>query len=324
MAKEQGKEEFETLDESFQGDDEKKSPEAAETATATTEPEKPEEPEEKPEEAPEPEPSEEEKPWEKLGLKRFDGMTQEQIAADILQIERDVAWRKSVVDRQGEELGALRTFKKDKETPEEKPQEEAPLEMPEMTEGEVLDFTQIYQTNPIKAVLKYGGDYIKNMITTQIKDSLPENIKSAVETSMGEQQDSLAYTNFLQRHEDLTTEQDSMMRVLDKEEYLGGQSRPYEDLYQLTVLCNPGSTPDPLYQPTYDLMKQHRTMSLKQAKMFAKQQTLTGETDKTRENLKKDVESIDAVNTTSTRKKVSNKVKDYKTVDEAFDDDTED
>lgn len=264
------------------------------------------------------------KTWKDLDLEDFEGKSQEEIARIIVQERRESEHSRKVYGEQGEELGALRKFKTDTEVEKAKPKEEKEPDlldtMPEMTEGEILDFNAIYEKNPVKAMLKYGGATIKQMIASQLKESLAGKVEGAVGETIAEQKDSIAYSNFLSKHDDVETFL-PLMHTLDSEKHLGLQNRPYEELYELAKLGphTQGVIVNPLYQPIYSLMAEHPTFTFKKALKFTKQGM--GAEEKAVEKkaeVKKTIDKIDSVNTASKGTPKSQGTKEIVTIDDEF------
>lgn len=339
MAKQETKdkeqESFQTLDNAFQGTDEQESTEAAETATTetlkaeeeaatTTETEVVETADadtaKVKETAEESEAETKEQLWSELGLERYDGMTKEQIAKDIL-------WLRRISNRQAQEVGKLRKLKVEHSAVEKAEKEVAekvdPLDLiSDLTPTQLADFNELYEQNPTRAILKYGGDYIKTMVADGIKNVLGTDVKKVVEESLSQKEEDLAYKLFKQNHPDDAEEQLPMMEVLDSPEHLGGQHRDYEELFQLSKLA---ANKDPIYGAVYGIIKKHPTVSLDEAKIFAKQQS-TSKTNAAarRQTIKQEVGAIDTVNTATTKNKVAAKVKQFNTIDQAFESSSED
>lgn len=264
------------------------------------------------------------KSWKDFGLEGFEGKSEEEIARIIVQERREDEHRRKVYGELSNEVGELRKFKTEAETKAARPKEEKEPDlldvMPEMTEGQILDFNAIYEKNPVKAMLKYGGDTIKQMIASQLKESLAGKVEGAVGETIAEQKDTIAYSNFLSKHDDVETFL-PLMQTLDGERYLGLQNRSYEELYELAKLGphTKGTVIDPLYNPVYQLMAKHPTLSFKEALAFAKQGAGAEEkAAEKHEQVKKIINKIDSVNTASKGTPKSQGTKEVVTIDEEF------
>lgn len=249
------------------------------------------------------------KSWKDLGLVGFEGKTDEEIAKAILEEraragseQRDHDFRRRVFGEQADELGELRKFKKEHEEKAAQSAKTDPLDLlPDMTDGEIVDFNKIYETNPVKAVLKYASPHLKKIISEQINSALTEQIGEAIGESMAAERTNLEFNDFRSKNEDAETYW-PFMRTLDDERYLGKQSRPFSELYELAKLgpYAEGTVVNPLYEPTYLLMAKYPNMTFKEAHSFAKQQASSPEAaEKKRAALEKDITKIDSVNTAS-------------------------
>lgn len=105
------------------------------------------------------------------------------------------------------------------------------------------------------------------------------------------------------------------MKVLDTEEHLGLQGRPYEELCGLTKLAKANNS---AYQTVYKMMKSHPTMNFAEAKKLVGDKLLSSNPNK-RNDLEEDVKDIDKTNTISTRAGDSKEIKVYGSVQESFD-----
>lgn len=105
----------------------------------------------------------EEPSFAELGLPSFEGKSRKEVAQMITDLQSDVSKGNERYGTVANELGKLRKLA---EKPAEKPEEKKVdliEEMPEMTAGEVADFNELYDKNPVKAVLKYGGPALNSL-----------------------------------------------------------------------------------------------------------------------------------------------------------------
>lgn len=260
-----------------------------------------------------------EKTWKDFGVDDFEGKTNEEIAAIVRRDRDDSSFRRRVYGEQADELGALRTFKTETEAKAKAAAEEKKPDlleqMPDMTDGEVLDFNKIYEGHPVKAILKYARPVIEQLVNQQLQGAIQGGVKSTITESIGEQQDSLEYAGFLQRHEDAETYLPAM-KVLDRPEHLGGQARSYEELLSLAKLSRDKS---PLYAPVYQLMAKHPTVSFKEAEQLAKQQLGSkGAAEAKRKEVQQELDNIDAVNSSTTASAKSQTTGEIVTIDNEF------
>lgn len=327
MAKKGTEEEsFTTLDNAFQGVEEELADETGKTVeTEVKETEQPEtEPETTETEVTKPEVTETEtetetkaeadaktaeKTWADLGHERFDGMSRGQIA-------REIDWRNRQYGEQANELGRLRKEVEELKTPEKKPEaSEVPVRRG-MTQDEVTEFNEMYERDPVGAMLKFGADDFKQMVSESVKEAMGGDFQEMVGSRVAGASEAIAYENFLTSHND-AEEYVPLMQQLDGAEYLGEQGRNYNELYELARL---GKSQDLLYPTTYRYMKLHPTFSFAEAKRFAElEQRNPKASGKKREAIKKTVAKLDTVNTTSTKKSASANSDIPKSVDAAFD-----
>lgn len=259
-----------------------------------------------------------EKTWKDFGVDDFEGKSNEEIA-EIVKIGReDIAFRRRILAEQADELGELRKFRTESEAKVKPAEEEKPDildSMPEMTEGEILDFNKIYESHPVKAILKYGRPVIEQLVNQRVQDAIKGGVKSTITESIDGQRDSLDYANFLSRHEDAET-YEPPMKMLDRPEHLGEQHRPYEELFGLAKL---GVDKDPLYTPVYQLMSKYSNMTFKEAQQFAKQQMGSKEAAQVkRQKIQQDIDKIDAVNSSTTASAKSKTTGEIVTIDDEF------
>ena len=264
----------------------------------------------------------EEKTWKDLGLGDFEGKSTEEIAKIVLQEQKESDFRNKLYGEQANELGKLRKFKTDQTTADKAADEKAKTkekvniidQLPDdMTEGEIVDFNKIYETNPVKAVLKYGDGTIRQMIAEEFT-SRQEEVERFVGKSIDKHKDRLAFDSFLNSTPD-AEQYLPAMQTLDGDEYLGKQGRPLKELHGLAKL---GQDNDPLYNPIYRLMLKYPNMTLGEAKTFAGQMGGAEEkADEKRGKVQKTIDKIDAVNT-STASSKSQTDKKLVTIDDEF------
>ncbi|MBA7689292.1 hypothetical protein ES703_97798 [subsurface metagenome] len=260
-----------------------------------------------------------EKTWKDFGVDDFEGKSNEEIAAIVRREREDSGFRRRVYGEQADELGTLRTFKTETEakakTAAEEKKPDLLEQMPDMTDGEVLDFNKIYEAHPVKAILKYARPVLEQLVQQQLQEAIKGGVKNTITESIGDQRDSLEYASFLQRHDDAETYLPAM-KTLDKPEYLGEQSRSYEELFGLAKL---NSEKSPLYAPVYQLMAKHPTVSFKEAEQLAKQQMgAVGTAAKKKQDIQQNINKIDDVNSSTTASAKSKTTKGVVTIDQEF------
>jgi len=248
-----------------------------------------------------------EKSWKELGLDRFDGMTKEQIAKEIKWINRKYGEHTQEVGELRKELSDFKL----KLEPKKEPEKEQPRKG--LTAHEIEDFNEIYQNDPVGAVLKYGGDDIQRLIDRKLDEKLATRIPETLGKMTKEQADQLNYEKFVTSHDDYE-EYVGAMQTLDASENLGTQSRPYDELYDLSKLA---MTDDARYQGVYGLMKKHPTLSLKEAMKWTEPNTVKKPII-TKEQVVRDVNKLKAINSTSTKNARSEKAAVVGSIDEAF------
>jgi len=248
------------------------------------------------------------KTWKDLGIDRFDGMSREQQA-------NEINWRNRVAGQQANELGELRKKVAELEKSPEKPEEKAPVRRG-LTEAEIADYNKILEGgDPVGAFLKYGGDDFKQIISEAIKSEFQGGLKDIIGGQVDSQADSLAYSSFCQNHPDYET-YEPLMQTLDGKEHLREQKRSYEELYELAKL---GEDNDPLYEPTYSMLKKYPNMNVVEAKKFASLQLSNPEAAQTkRDKIKETVGKIDVVNKATAKKSASTNVEKPESIDDAF------
>jgi len=250
--------------------------------------------------------------WKDVGLEKYESMTREQIA-------RDIHWRNKQMGDRANEIGELRKkverleqLQKNKDEEAEKPNLLDSIR--DLTAAETEDFNRLYEASPVKAILKYGGDSIKDLVSGEVKKALGEHVPKAVTESAQEQQEALEFKQFLLGHDDADNHL-PFMKVLDQEEHLGRQHRPLEELYQLAKLAK---DKDPLYSNIYGLMHKHSAMTVAEARRFA---MVMQKSPDTREKVKAEVAQIDKASTSaSSTKRAADKVTKYDSIDAAFSD----
>ena len=199
----------------------------------------------------------EEKPaqvdWKKLGFDKFEGKTDQEVV-DQIKFERQQLGH--TVNMLGDLRREIADLKKPPVKEPEKPKDVLGS-IPELDDADAAKFNAMYEKNPIKAIMTYGGDPIKQMVADAVKEQMP---KGSVEDVKAE----IAYSTFIStaKPKDIEVEQ---MQIFDKEEYLGKQNRSYDDLFGISKmwLTNEAGSED-----IYNLMKKHPTLSFSEACSF--------------------------------------------------------
>lgn len=257
------------------------------------------------------------KTWKGLGIDDFEGRTDEEIAQIVKREREDSSFRRRVYGEQADELGELRKLRAEAEKPEveEKPD---PLDaLPDMTEGEILDFNKIYEGHPVKAILKYGRGVIEQLVNQRLEEAIKGDVKSSITELVDKQRDNIEFTNFLSRHKNDEIPIETFVPAMNEldNKYFGEQLRPPEELFSLAKLY---FDKDPLYAPVYQLMVKHPTFSFKEAQQFAKQQLGSVDAAKVKkEKIRQEIDKIDAVNS-STTASAKSQTKKLVTIDDEF------
>lgn len=197
---------------------------------------------------------EEEKPdnkvdWVALGFEKFKDKTDKEVVEQI-KFERQQLGH--TVNLLGDLRREIADLKKPKEV-EEKPKDVL-ASIPELDDADAAKFNAMYEKNPIKAILAYGGDPIKEMVADEVRKAIP---KESVQDVKAE----IAYSTFINtvKPSELEVEQ---MKIFDKPEYLGVQARSYADLHGLSKMWLEDSDES---KDVYSLMRKHPTMSFDEA-----------------------------------------------------------
>lgn len=250
-----------------------------------------------------------EKSWTELGLPQYETLTKEQIAERVRTTNK-------LYGEATNEVGTLRkqvmSVVKDEVKPaDSKETKKNILEaMPNLDAGDTLKFNEMYATNPVKAIMTFGGEsIIKDMVKAELDNRVPKDIDAVVNERLG----AVEFNSWLKQH-DLTKDHPKIewMKVVDKE-YLAGQNRSYDELFELS---NMWEAKEEGVEQVYGLMKKHPTMSLKEARSFVPKKTQTVDKDK----ILKDVKKLTNANHTDKQvRKADDTVEVFDSVQEAFD-----
>lgn len=200
--------------------------------------------------------TEEEKPkskvdWKALGFDKFEGKTDDEVVEQ-LKFERQQLGH--TVNMLGELRREIAELKKPKKVEKEEKPKDVLASIPELDDADAAKFNAMYEKNPIKAIMTYGGSSIKDLIANEVNKALP---KESVQDVKAE----IAYSTFINtvKPSELEVEQ---MKIFDKPEYLGAQARSYSDLHGLSKMWLDDSEES---KDVYGLMKKHPTMSFDEA-----------------------------------------------------------
>ena len=245
--------------------------------------------------------------WKALGLGMFEGKTQKEVAEQISFERKQLGHTTNMIGDLRREIAQLKTNSAEKEKPAEKPKDVL-SGIRDLDEADVAKFNVMYEKNPIKAIMTYGGDAIKQVVAEEVKKNKPD-----VSGVLQQTADQMKYDSFLESHPDVTNKDLSQMKIFDDEQYLGVQGRSYADLYGLAKLWH---NRDDRAEAIYSLMKKHATMSFSEACEFVpKPEEKPVDTEK----IKKTVNKNKKTTTRTHAVKQAEVVRTGKTVDEVWD-----
>ncbi len=224
----------------------------------------------------------EEKNWADLGIDRYDGLSREQIAREILH-DRQVS------GRQGGELGDLR---KERDALQEKisqignvtnPEKKAvEKEVAQMDEYELERFFAEINKDPRKAI----SGLLKGHMGVVDKESIEKMIGEAIDQSFNSY-DKYNQTKSVQRSRPEHVEHEEYIEFISKPEYLGDK-RSYEDKLEFAILHKENKE---LADVVYDLLAR-TNMSFADAREYGELRMQSkgvseADKDKLRETIKK-------------------------------------
>ena len=204
--------------------------------------------------------------WVALGFDKFKGKTDKEVAEQI-KFERQQLGH--TVNMLGDLRREIADLKKPKEEVKKEEPKDVLASIPELDDADAAKFNAMYEKNPIKAIMTYGGDSIKEMVADAVKKAAP---KESVQDVKAE----IAYSTFINsvKPSELEVEQ---MKIFDKPEYLGVQARSYADLHGLSKMWLEDSDES---KDVYSLMRKHPTMSFDEACDFVIKPTEKKEVNK--------------------------------------------
>ena len=194
--------------------------------------------------------------WVGLGFDKFKGKTDEEVVAQIKFERQQLGHTVNMLGDLRREIADL------KKQPPPKKEVEKPKDVlasiPDLDDADAAKFNAMYEKNPIKAIMTYGGDPIKEMVAEEVKRVVPK------QESVAEVKEEIAYSTFVNTVKPTALEVEQM-KIFDKPEYLGSQARPYADLYGLSKIWLSDSVAS---EGVYELMRKHPTMSFDEASNF--------------------------------------------------------
>ena len=246
--------------------------------------------------------------WKSIGLPMFDGKTQEEVAK---QIKGDRTQLGHTVNMIGDLRREMEALKKPKEVKEVVKPKDFLADIKDLDEADTAKFNTLYEKNPVKAIMTYGSDAIKQMVADEVKKSVPDVTKTLQQTK-----ENIEYDAFLALHADITDVDMEQMKIFDDKQWLGEQGRPYTDLYGLATLWR---NKDERAESVFMLMKKHPTVTFSEACNLLPENKVESPVV----NKEKIVETVNKnkkTNTKSHTPQASESIKKVMTVDEAFED----
>ncbi len=247
--------------------------------------------------------------WTELGLPQYEGLTKSQVAERISFINKEYGRATNTIGELRKQIvSAVDSTVKPSESKETK---KSILDaMPSLSEEETIKFNEVYAQSPAKAVMMFGGDtMVKQMVEELLEKKMPKNLDSI----LAEKTESIKLETFLAKN-NLTIDSPEVewMKKVDTE-YLAGQNRPYDELYEL---CQMWQKKDGDSSKVYELMRKHPTMTLKEAKtLIPKKQAAV--VDKTK--VVNDINKLKNANHTSRTVKASeDNMQTAESIQEAF------
>jgi len=196
--------------------------------------------------------------WEALGFPKFKGKSDKEVAEQIKFERQQLGHTVNMLGDLRRENADLKSKKESKE--EKKPEKKDTLSsIPELNDADAAKFNTLYENNPIRAIMTYGGGTISEMIKEEVAKAVPKE-------SIGEVKEEIAYTTFLNtaKPTDVEVEQ---MQIFDDPLYLGGQKRSYSDLHNLSKMwLSEDEDIAAIRDNVYGLMVKHPTMGFDEAR----------------------------------------------------------
>ena len=201
--------------------------------------------------------------WEALGFPKFKGKTDQEVAEQIKFERQQLGHTVNMLGDLRRENAELKSKKEVKE--EKKPKKKDVLaSIPELDDADAAKFNAMYEKNPIKAIMAYGSDSIKQMIADEVKSVVPKGSMDEV----NKVKDEIAYATFLNTAKPTDVEV-QQMQIFDDPQYLGKQKRSYSDLHNLSKMwLSEDEDIAAIRDNVYNLMIKHPTMSFDEAKGY--------------------------------------------------------
>ena len=195
--------------------------------------------------------------WSKYGLDNFSGKSMAEVAEQIKRERQSLGHTTNMLGDLRKQLNELKREPKREETPQ-KPKDVFES-INDLSEEDTAKFNALYEKNPVKAIMTYGGKaVIEQIIADKVK--LPD-----IDSKLEETKDKVEFNTFIASNPDVTDVDIEQMKIFDDEQYLGNQGRTYSDLYGLARLWR---NKDQRAEQIYMLMKKHPTMTFTEADKF--------------------------------------------------------
>ncbi|MFA5381895.1 MAG: hypothetical protein WC356_01930 [Candidatus Micrarchaeia archaeon] len=250
-----------------------------------------------------------EKTWTELGLPQYEGLSKAEIAERVSITNREYGRATNTIGQLRKQIGTVVDTQKPANSKETK--EDVLAAIQNLDEAETVKFNAMYEVNPAKAILTYGGDAIKEIVRAEIENRVPANL----DVLLQKKADAEKFANFMSSHSDITDGELEWMKQVDTE-YLAGQERPYEELYELSQMWKNKAEN---VEDVYNMMKKYPTMSIAEAKKFTTK-AVPAATTVSKEKVAETVKKLTNANHTSQTSKTAEDIPDnIGSVQEAFD-----
>jgi hypothetical protein len=251
-----------------------------------------------------------EQSWTELGFPQYEGMTKAEIAERISFVNKEYGRATNTIGELRKQISAATNVEATK-SEQKNAKSDIIASMPKLSPEQAIEFNEMYEQSPVKAIMMFGGDsVVKKIVQDEISDRVPKDI----DTILNEKTERIRYETFLSNHS-LTENSPEVLWINKvKTEYLTGQNRPIEELYELSQMWK---NKDEYCKQVYSLMKRHPTMTLEEAKNFVPKKN-SNMVDKAA--IVNNVKKLNNANHTSQTTKVSeDNMKTFASVQEAFD-----
>jgi hypothetical protein len=255
-----------------------------------------------------------EKTWTELGLPQYEGMTKEQVAERISLVNREFGRATNTIGYLRKQIiSAVHDTVKPADVKDTKT--DILASMPNLSESDAIKFNEMYEVNPAKAIFAFGGDTLKQIVRDELENSVPNNLNEILNKRTEQER----FNTFLTKN-NLTKDSSEIewMKEIDTNpEYLGGQNRAYDELFEL---CSMKKSNADGVEEIFSTMKRHPTLSIAEAKIFIGKKVEAVPTVKTvsKDKIKETVQKLNNANSTSQTAKIADDIPTYGSVEEAF------